>query len=260
MNLYFDHCDNERFVSMLEERYFFGPNEFIHFTGNAGLIYWVNIFKQVLPSSMGNPLTPSAILLKAIDAGKLQAETMHLYMYSALMDLYNFATGFEGGGAQFDRIRQMVDSLRNQRMLEQARERKMLIVLADTSQCDIRTAIESLPDKKGFTYAAAFVPQKEELMTAERLKELEAHVPSGVEVIRLYDEKEHCVHFLRELSEEAYAMCYVDCLDQEYECGEMVGGYSLDVEHYCILKQEIYDRVAEQNDTVLQMMQSIYVY
>lgn len=260
MNLYFDYCDNEAFVSLLEERYFFGANEFIHFTGNAGLLFWVNSLKKVLPSSIENSFSPANLLLKSIEAGKLQAYTMHQYMYSALADVYDSVKGFEGGRKQFDRIRQVVDTLRNQRKTWQSDEWRILIIFAADSRCGLETVMESLSDRAGGEYTVAFVPRKEELLTKKALKELEEGIPADIRVIRLYDEKEHCVRFLRELSERADAIWYVDCLDERYECGEMVAGYSLDVEHSCILGQEIYDRVVQRDDTALQMMQSICVY
>lgn len=135
-----------------------------------------------------------------------------------------------------------------------------MLVLATDSPCDLETVMESLPYGKGAVYTAAFVPQKEEFLTDQKLTTMEEQLSERVRVIRLYNEREHCVHFLRELSEKADAICYVDCVDARYECGEMVGGYSLDVEHSCILKRDIYDRMAKEDDTVLQMMQSICVY
>lgn len=260
MNFYFDHCDNEAFVSLLEERYFFGANEFIHFTGNAGLVFWVNSLKAVLPSTIENSFSPANLLLKAIEAGKFQAYTMHQYRYSVLADLYHSVKGFEGGSAQFDKIRQMVDNMREHRRMWQSGERKMLIVLAADSRCHIDTVLESFPQREGVTYTAAFVPQKEELLTGEALTKLEEQLPDSVRAIRLYDEKEHAVHFLGELGERADAICYVDCLDERYECGEMVAGYSLDVEQSCIVRQEICDGMEQKDDTALQMMQRVCVY
>ncbi len=260
MNLYFDHCDNEAFVSLLEERYFFGANEFIHFTGNAGLVFWVNSLKKVLPSSIENSFSPANLLLRAIESGKLQAYSMHEYMYSGLTDLYHSVKDFEGGSAQFARVRQIVDGLREQRRMWRSAERRILIVLATDAGCDVKTVADSLPDREGAVFFVAVVPKKEELLTEGQIKEQEAAVASDMKVVRLYDEKEHCIRFLTELSERVDAICYVDCLDQRYECGEMVGGHSLDVEHSCILRQEIYDRMTREDDTALQMMQSICVY
>lgn len=252
IEFYFDHCNNKRFISIMEDKYSFGTQDFLNLSGKAGML------------TCGNPsireghkvLTPALVLLNAIDSGKLREDSLDQYRYSTMFDLWNLTNTYEGGRQQFERIRKLVMDLQDKRRGQE--KHKVLFLIAQSCKWDFSPVIQERM-KEGAECYIAFVPSWEEAMKGD-YNDLPDRKVEGVEMLSLYDRTEHSLYFSFELSKEVDSIYYVDCIDEEYECYNMASGYSLAVDYHCMINNETYWTLSQNDDSILAMMRDIEIY
>lgn len=256
MDLYFNFCENERFTSVLDKKYGFGTHEFIHMTGNAGMPYFVNLLSAnpVIPKKESKLFSPAFTLLNMIDRGNLNKSFIQELMYSTLLDLYEVTSRYEGGNEQFLNITHRISKIR-----KEIDKKKLLYIVADTTDWNAANIADTMTDEP-LDYYIAFVPTKKEAFHGWEAQTQQLCIPENITQINLYNKEEHCIYFLNEISEDADIICYVDCLDNRYECNDMLAGYSLGIEYRCILQEDIYHNIMQDDNKVLQVMDDIKVY
>lgn len=261
MDIYFDHCEEDDFILTLKNKYYFNVRDFINFTGNGGMLFFVNqLFnKEILPQTekFNGQYSPAMVLLNAIDLGKVNQATLSKYRYSTLFDLFVMTRGYEEGDGQFRRIKQKMEELRD-RGREDGGRLRVLFIIAETSKWNIENGIKELGVDERFLCSVAFVPEREKAFEDSERKIFEKMVPEGVRCVDLYNQEEHCLNFPGDISEETDIIYYVDCLDDHYECGNMLAGYSMGTDHNCILRRDLYENMTRYD--VLSMMREIRVY
>lgn len=260
MDIYYDNCENESFVSILEKQYFFDSVDFINLTGNQGMALSANVIcdEDIVPWSVEKikRCTPGIVLLSAIDDKRISEETLSNYRYSTLLDLYAESLRYEGGERQFQQIRRWIGQVRNIRSCKT--ERKVLFIVAGDWTGDLSGIMAELKIEKEDDCAVAFVYKKEHYFTDTLVQPDGRLLPEGMRCISLYNEVEHCLYFLEELGETADVIYYVDCLGQEYECEDMLAGYPLHIQCNCILSTDLYEKLVQQKARSLSIMEEIY--
>lgn len=256
MDLYFNFCENEHFTSILDKKYGFGAHEFIHMTGNAGMSYSINLItaNPVIPKKESKLFSPAFTLLNMIDRGNLNKSFIPELMYSTLLDLYEVTSRYEGGNKQFLNIKCSISKIR-----KEITKKKLLYIVADTTDLNAANIADTMTDER-LDYFIAFVPTKKEAFHGREAQTQQLCIPENITQINLYNREEHCIYFLNEISKDADIICYVDCLDNRYECNDMLAGYSLGIEYRCILQEDIYHNIMQDDNKVLQVMDDIKVY
>jgi len=260
MDIYFDNSENESFISILEDQYFYDSVNFINFTGNAGMVLAANAIegKAVVPWSAEKIAQrgPGIVLLNAIDEQKLNEETLSSYRYTTLLDLYVQSLKYEEGERQFLAIKRWLGQLRTARMRQA--KRSILFIMDGDSPRNLSDIIEELQLEKESELAVAFVYKKEYYFTDHPVQSGPRQLPEGMRCINLYNETEHCLYFLEELGEKADVIYYIDCLGEEYECEDMLAGYPLHIQCNCILPRDLYEKLVQQKAKSLSIMEEIY--
>lgn len=254
MDIYFEHCHNRAFVSVLEEKYFFYEENLLNLLGGCGLqtSFCPSIRKVMF-------FSPISTLTNAINKKKLTEDMLDTYRYSVLFDLWDVTNRVAGGREQFDNVCNFVMNIQKVKWMHREKER-VLFLIAQDSQWDCMQLIKE-KQKEHATCYVAFVPTIVDAMHRgydgnQQKKQIE-----GAEILDLYDEREHCLRFLHELSKEADSIYYVDCLDNRYECGAMAAGYSLSVAYHAVLREDIYQHMLQnQEHKILEMMSNIERY
>lgn len=256
MDLYFNFCENEHFTSILDKKYGFGAHEFIHMTGNAGMSYSINLVtaNPVIPKKESKLFSPAFTLLNMIDRRNLNKSFIPELMYSTLLDLYEVTSRYEGGNEQFLNITHRISKIR-----KEIAKKKILYIVADTTDWNAANIADTMTDEP-LDYYIAFVPTKKEAFHGWEAQTQQLCIPENITQINLYNKEEHCIYFLNEISEDTDIICYVDCLDNRYECNDMLAGYSLGIEYRCILQEDIYHNIMQDDNKVLQVMDDIKVY
>lgn len=251
VDIYFANCNNKKFISILENNYYFFAQDFFDLTGKPGIQI------KIPASQYSNKLfTPAFILINAIDEKKLGMDNLHLYQYSTLFDLWNLTRKYEGGIQQFKNIMQYIVDIRNNMRLLKS-EYVELFIIAQHSSWDFSKMFQ-MKQSNGIKCYVAFIPTRAEAMNNIYDQNLQV---DGAEILHLYDEKEHALRFLRELSMgDVDCIYYVDCLDSEYECVDMAAGYSLAVEYRGILSKESYQKLNLNDDKIISMLTDIQIY
>lgn len=262
MDIYFDNCENESFVSVLENRYFFDSVDFINLVSNSGMALSVNAIygKNIMPWSEEKikRCTPEIVLLNSIDDKKINEKTLSNYRYSTLLALYTESLKYEGGDGQFQQIKQWIGRVRNIRNCKA--ERKILFVVAGEWTGDLSDIMTGLKIEKEDDCAVTFVYKKDFYFTDSLVQLDSRQLPEGIRCINLYNEVEHCLYFLEELGEKADVIYYIDCLGQEYECEDMLAGYPLHIQFNCILSIDLHEKLVQQKAKSLSIMEEIYTY
>ncbi len=254
LDIYFAHCGNEDFISILEEKYFFYEQDLLDLTGHNGLM-------TAFIASHRKPMffSPISILTNAINKQQLTAMTLETYRYSTLFDLWNIACNSPEGKKQFDNIRNYIINLQEMRRLGH-NQFHILFLIAQSSEWDVSEIIHK-QQMEGAKCYVAFVPSIEETMHTVYHKNHPNAELAGAEIIDLYNEKELCLNFAYEQLEKIDAIYYVDCLNSRYECSTMASGYSLATEYYGVLKEETYQHMIQNKENqILEMMKDILLY
>lgn len=254
MDLFFENCGVKAFIEVLKKRYLFRERDLLNLTGGGGLVtaYAASLRKTAF-------FTPVSILLNAINTQQLTAASLSAYRYSMILDLWNVTSQFQEGKEQFHNVKDFIMALQDARRVEREKT-KILFLIAENSPLDCSKLIQEKCEEGAICYAA-FVPTIADAMHRPAGRALPDGWPKEVEILLLYDGKEHCLHFLHELSKEADCIYYIDCLDSNYECSLMAAGYPLSAECYGILREEIYQRMMENQEIqILEMMREILTY
>lgn len=254
MDIYFTHCKNQDFISILEKKYFFREQDLLDLTGKCGL-------QTVFLSSQRNVMffSPISVLSNIINKQQLTEDKLELYRYSTLFDLWNLTDNFEGGKEQFDNIKQFIMNKQDLKKMKKNAS-TILFLIAQTSQWDYSKMIKKKQEENIKCYVA-FVPSIDDAMHGVICKNLQNKSIEGAEILNLYNEKEHSLRFLHELHIEADCIYYIDCIDSKYECPIMASGYSLATEYYGILKKDIYQSMVQNHENrILEMMKDILFY
>lgn len=261
IDLYFRHCNEEKFVEILEKKYNFTAKDFLDLSGNGGLQYNIaSIFKHPLLERKERKIcSPASILLNILDEGKIDEEILVKLRYSTLCDLYDLTEQYVEGKEQFLQIRGVIDALRKRRQ-ERKVEKKVLILIAENSDWDILEGLEQIMEKGEAEYYFAYIPPRWKYFLEEEASNRKGIMPVGIEQVDIYDKKEHCLRFGDEFSKRVDVIWYIDCLNHEYECGDMIAGYALEVEHRCIISETIYADMQNNAMRNLQMMSEIRLY
>lgn len=260
IDIYFNHCANEKFIEALENKYHFMAQDFLDLTGNGGLQYNLAVLFEhpVFERKERNIYSAAAIFLNILDAGKMNIEMLSELRYSVLISLYDLVQQYEGGEKQFRQIKELIDRLRRSKQ-DMLKEKKLLFIVAEDSEWDVLNGLEKFKNE-ATEVAVAFVPSKKEYFSEKKAGDSARSLPEAIQSIHLYDETEHCIRFLDEMSERADVIWYVDCLDEDYECGDMIAGYALETEHKCILNEAIYSAMTQYKTKSLEMMSEIQIY
>lgn len=260
MDLYYDNCENESFVNILEKQYFFKPIDFINLTGNAGMALFANVIcdKNVVPWSVEKikRCTPGIILLNAIGDNRINEKTLSDYRYATLLDLYAESLKYEGGERQFLQVRQWIAQIRNAR--SHKTERKTLFIIAGNWAGDLSDIITELQIDERDDCAVAFVYKKEHYFVDPPTQTDIGQLPERMRRLNLYNEMEHCLYFPEELDETLEIIYFIDCLGQEYECEDMLAGYPLHIQCNCILSMDLYEKLVREKAASLSIMETIY--
>lgn len=267
IDMYFDHCENKKFISVLEDKYYFFAKDFIQLTGDKNIAYSLNDFSlnTILKLPQTENFLRAEILLRSIDERKFDIYSFTKYTYGVLYDLYEMTSRYEGGLTQFVKIKESVDKLREKRLGQNSRN--VLLVIGEekwSADCHIETFLYEIQQREkavSVSYSIAFIPQYEAGF-AEKNDSCEKQIefPANVRQINLYNEKEHCLYFLWEISEVSDAIYYLNCIDDRYECNRMMAGYSLGVSHNAILQKDMYNNIQQNHPETLLMLKNIIVY
>lgn len=261
MDIYYKNSENEAFVSVLENKYFFDAVAFIDLTGNVGMVYAVNsmMHKEIVPRTEDavRDCKPGAILLNAIHAQRFHPGVLSDYRYTTLLDLYGRVKNLESGEEEFQKIKHWIDQARDVGMRKTGKN--ILFVVAGDSMVNLTAFMDELAFDGEDNLAVSIVYKKEQYFTDDPERQYAFPLPEGMRQINLYREEEHCLYFMEELGERADIIYYVDCLGKEYECADMLCGYSLDIQFHCILSAELYEELSRQRAAALSVMGDIHV-
>ena len=252
MDLYFMHSQNNAFLSVLENDYYFDAKNLLGLSGKEGLS------TAMMPRDGANKLSPAVILINAVETGKIKEDTLHQFRYSTLFDLWEITVLLENGRQKFDRIKEFIVDLQNKRVKLQ-KEKKVLFLIAQSSPSDVTEKIRE-KQKNGAECYVAWIPSRQELLLANHDASLSFDCIEGAKMVSLCNMQEHCLTFMFELGIEIDSIYYVDCLDPAYESHAMGAGYSLAVEYHAILKKEACQTMLQSDQKTLAMMKSIEVY
>ncbi len=253
MDIYFAHCNNKKFISILENDYYFVAQDFFELTGKMGIQR-----RFISAHRLSKLCSPASILISKIDDNKINEDNLHLYQYSTLFDLWILTRQFEGGDRQFENIMKYICMIRNNRRLSKSYNSELFII-AQQSSWDFTKMLLS-KQSMGIKCYVAFIPTKEQAMNNIYTQNIHDLQIDGVEIIQLYDKKEHFMRFLHELSKNVDYINFVDCLDSAYECADMAAGYSLEIEYRGILSEEYYKKECQNKDRIFSMLTDIILY
>ena len=252
MDIYFANCRNEKFITVLKENYYYSAQDFLELTGKGGIL------GTALQESREQWYTPAFVMINAIDSRKINESSLNKFRYSTLFDLWELTEKLEEERKYFEQIRTFIFEKQNERIDLQVRKR-ILFLIAETSQYDLSSKIKEAQEN-GSECFVAFVPTTDKLMNGNYDDCVKSKQIEGAEVFSLCNRQEHCLYFLFELNRETDCIYYIDCIDKKYDCNHMTAGYPLSVEYHCILKNEDYRNIAQDDSRIFSMMKSIEVY
>lgn len=259
IDLYLSFSNHAEFLRVLQQDYGYTPQDFTDLTGNGGIIFACNAIcgANVLTPKERKQFSPWQIFLEHLDNGKVNAESLDLFSYNVLAGLYQYTSQYEEGKRQFFSIRNYISKLRQKQL--KSGQIRILYVIGASSTWDIRKNLPGQPyNDKIFV---SYVPKTKTMFSAETANEETYHpLEEGVSCLELYNKKEHCLRFAEELGEQFNQIVYVDCITSDYECHDMIAGYSLAVEQRCILREDIYEQVKKDDANVLALMERIQTY
>lgn len=260
MDIYFEHCDNKKFIDILEKKYYFFHRDFIAYTGNAGMGYCINQIKECqLPQNEIKSCMPREILLTGIDRGQLDMNTIGDYTYSTLKGLYDFVSNDADSLEQFKGIKESFEKIRKKRW-ERADRTKVLIIAAADSRWDLREVVARGGMEKD-EYFVSYVNTNEDYAMGRKSGSTRSReLPNDVQFIELYNEEKLCLDFADGLLDNLRMIYYVDCLGADYECQDMVFGYSLDITQSCVMQEETYGQLDADGVAAVMMMQDVLSY
>lgn len=250
MDIYYAHCNSEKFISILEDLYDFSRADFFNLTGKGGL--QTKLFPDIRNGK--NWFSPATILLSAINACKLNEQTLHLYRYNTLFGLWDYSQLYDNRQS-FHLILNFITDLRERRK-KMLKSNHVLFLVAQSSTYDFSSLIHKKKAEGNECYIA-FIPSIMDSMNGNCYRQASAE---DAEVLPLYDPEEHSLRFAFDYSKPVDSIYYIDCISNEYESRNMAEGYSLNVEYHAILNQEIHDSLLSSDERVLQIMHSIEIY
>lgn len=254
MQLYFDSCDNQKFLDCLEERYGFKPGNFVELTGKGGLQYFVEeIVHKCRTVVMKNQFTPAHILLRALDKGELHEDSIDNFIYSTMICLVENTEILA-----FDMINNMIMQLRQRRM-EKAANKKVVFLIGEKSKMDMETEFSHIIGNPENICLFAVVPSKESMFLEKQNDSCQWAKIAKLEHFSIYDEWEHRVKFLSELEITADIIYYVDCLSEEYTCMDMIAGYPLSTRNVGVVSEKEYSDMLQENKKI-KLFDEIYTY
>ena len=269
---FFEHSDDRGFAQILKEQYGFENRDFTNLKRNAGLPYAYDDVARMsgMETFMShNPVKlyhAWQILMHAIQSGKTGTDTLERYTYNVLLQLYIMGLSNEQAMQQFRNVRELFRKMRTMQSMAPSK-RKVLFLVADSSGWRPVEGNIPFPLDESIEYYLAVVRPQDVLVankngagnTAEGLAEAADCVITAVD---LFDEENQCLLFADEEIEHLTDICYVDCMEDEYECREMVGGFALSCKQYCIMERDCYDKLMAVPDfkMVSEVMEDVYCY
>lgn len=250
ISIYLENCENQNFLKVLENKYYFKPQNFIHLSGNGGLSYsLLDAMKAERQSSDdGNRFTPAYILLNTMNKEAVKWDDICQYRYSALADLGNILQW----GNNFLTVKQKLDSIRMQASSEKT-QKSIVVMIGEETDFTIEE-IKNIIGADTKCFVSVIPTTKKMYSENEKNKAFSCQSNDVMKEIVLYDESEHCLRFLDELDIVPDVIYYVDCMDERYSCLDMLEGYLLSVEQNAILRK----CKCEQNQNWMKLLTHIY--
>ncbi|MBR0164410.1 MAG: glycosyltransferase family 2 protein [Lachnospiraceae bacterium] len=270
INLYFEYCSDRSVTGVLEEKYGFTNDDFNHLKENGGLTYAANMVmseeegEDYIPHKAMRAYHPGRILLDAIKNKTIGFASVGDYTYATLWSLNMLYDKGEGYATQFQNAKMFLQKLRCL-WRESLAERKVLFIVSSESKWHLnRKNTPILPDKKTRFYIT-YVNPEEVLRTKELqgLVERDKNEITDIALeshISLSDPANQSLLFADEVISNLTDVCYVDCLNGDYECYDMVLGFSLRCSQIAIMDKKTYEYMAGDDPDMLRMMDSIYCY
>lgn len=270
INLYFDHCSDRTFTYSLKKKYGYDNTAFSRLKESAGLPYAINeIAKNMgeeprIEQASAHGYEAWNVLLRYITEKRIGTENIGDLTYAPLWQLSNMAEAGEQASSQFQNVKMMLYKLRNLRRERMATRKVLFVVAADSSWVLNRKNTPVAP-ADGVKYFMTMV-NPEDVAYAQDLYEAGARQKKSftditeVLFVDLFDEESQCLFFADEVIEGLTDVCYVDCLNRDYECFEMLLGYSLAVSQCAIMDRASYDQMMRDEADMLRLLDGVYCY
>jgi len=240
LDIYYSHCDDNKFTGVLEKLYFFGNAEFYDYSGNAGCGWMLEeMLKLNLDRSTKKISRLSEILLDNIDRNQLGEETLANLSYSTLCDLYNVTTQIEGGREYFGKIKEVIRLFRNKAWDKKEKGNTLLVIAPGSEWKPTNEFVESV-NSESIYYT--YINNEEDAMTNKPIDMSQKSMPEEFQYVDLADTQEMCMIFANKKIDNLRRIYYIDCISEDYEWVKMVAGYPLMIEQYAIMKKEDFEK------------------
>ncbi|MBR2401338.1 MAG: glycosyltransferase family 2 protein [Lachnospiraceae bacterium] len=254
IEMYLEWCVNPVFLELLERKYSFTPRDFIELSGNGGLQYYIlEVVQGKKVQALEDRFTPAQILVNAFSERHITERTLADYAYSTVIDLMQTVSG-----QSFEIVNRRIIQFRSGYQ-ENLINKTVVFLIAEDSKTDVEKEFyDVINDSKNECYFAK-IPSKK-YFYEEYCYEAGREKHSEIKWIDLYDKKEHCLKFLWELDIQPDIMYYVDCINEEYSCMEMIAGYSLATKNIGVMPLADYTKFVSKNSGIVKIFDEIYTY
>ena len=258
IDILYTHSSNNEFIGILEEKYFFGTDEFYDYSGNAGVGWILDELCKLNIEKKPKPIIPlSGLLLEYIDRGMLNEYSMGELSYSTLRDLCEFALQYAGGSTQFEKIKEVIRKVRSN-VWTGREEKNCLIIIGDKSRW--QPTEEFLKKCNASNYYITYVNKQEESMIGKRVDIENKKILANCKYIDLFDYQNVCLNFANTQICNLQTIYYVDCITSDYECMKLLDGYPLECAQQVIISKELYEKNKDHLSIATMVMESISLY
>lgn len=253
INIYLDNCSNQKFLEILEKDYDYLPKDFLRLSGNGGMIY--NLIRNPNEYGVEPPcekrLSPAYVLMNALDNRKLEMNTLNQYMYSNLIDLFRCT----GWGANSEQLCMYIAQLR-EKLINSKKEKVVFILQGEESQFDYKTELKEYLNDDMKCYYGRVLDRRQ---LAEN-EDADCSICYGEEKISLVEAGQRCMRFLYNAEVMPDIVYYIDCVDDNFDCLELIAEYPLSVEQNCIVRDEVYQVLQETSNEYFLVCNAVFTY
>ena len=158
----------------------------------------------------------------------------------------------------------MCKKMRENRRKKLGMRRVVFLVASDSDWRLNKDNTPVLPDDRT-EYFVAYVNPTDILQATDIRTLVEEDIAAGtdldsIQYIDLFDEDNQAILFADDVIEDLTDICYVDCLDDAYECRLMIDGYPVDINQLAILEKTKYEQILGQDAISLKMLDGVYFY
>ncbi len=230
------HSDDKRYMEVLRSRYEMDNFTLGYLNENSGV-------GPMLLETFGNNDTYSfetegieKQIIKKFAGGRINDETFYEYSWNSLYMLALFVMGSEKGEQLFSQIKDEFYKLRMKRI--NSKPQKIMHIISDCKyQEDAIGLAQSLADEYK-VYISVVNTKEANLLNENSVADIGA--VQGVEYTDIYDSVNGGIFFDHEIGIQPDIIWYIGCIGDEYECKDMVRGYSLGISQMAMIEQNAF--------------------